>query len=315
MSVVLKESFIDAGANYQAIYNTPGIYQYAAQTFTAQSNYTIEQVSLLMFKTGTPGTLTVEIRETSAGKPTSSVLCSGTIDGNTFTTDTNGEYENILFGSGIELTASTMYAIVVYQSDSSSSNKINWIYKSAGGYTDGSRIYWTGTGWTILSSDFNFKNWGKEYPVPFSCVDGFITSQTAILIVNGTQLIETVSNSYFLESGNLTVTGVQSILAQDSIIFSESASLTISGSQYFEAFDKITFSQKGQLTSITNEIGWPPKRSQTYNQEEIWGFDPILNIYRWINQDKAQDILAISGGRYHNQLIVVGHKCIFYSEI
>lgn len=53
--------------------------QLAAQTFTAGRQGALDQVDLLLTRYETPGNLTIEIRTTSAGVPTSQVIASGSV--------------------------------------------------------------------------------------------------------------------------------------------------------------------------------------------------------------------------------------------
>ena len=87
------------------------------QTFTPAANHTIEKVRLLLFRVNSPGTLNVYIYATSAGLPTGAALASGTTNGNTLTTNTNGSYRDILLGAGAALTSGIQYAIVAEAPD------------------------------------------------------------------------------------------------------------------------------------------------------------------------------------------------------
>jgi hypothetical protein len=83
-----------------------------AQNFTATDSYNATSVRLKLARSDSPGTITVSIRESSAGIPTGSDLGSGTTDGNTLTDDPGGEWREITFSSPIAITESTNYAII-----------------------------------------------------------------------------------------------------------------------------------------------------------------------------------------------------------
>ena len=91
-----------------------------AQTFTVGNtgdnvDFISYSVKLKMYRTGSPGTITVLIRALdSDGKPTGSNLAIGTTNGNTLTTDSGGEWREIIFSSTALLRASTGYAIIAY---------------------------------------------------------------------------------------------------------------------------------------------------------------------------------------------------------
>ncbi|MFA5436815.1 MAG: choice-of-anchor R domain-containing protein [Candidatus Neomarinimicrobiota bacterium] len=83
-----------------------------AQNFTATDSYSATSVRLKLAKVDSPGTITVSIRESSAGIPTGSDLSSGTTNGNTLTEDPAGEWREITFSSPIAITESSNYAII-----------------------------------------------------------------------------------------------------------------------------------------------------------------------------------------------------------
>ena len=95
---------------------------WAAQTFTAGSSYTIETLKLYLHKDsgGDCGTITVSIKAVDGvGKPTGADLAFGTFAGASLTTS----YAWITFdlGAGTALTNGTEYAIVVKASAAGSS--------------------------------------------------------------------------------------------------------------------------------------------------------------------------------------------------
>lgn len=84
---------------------------WVAMNFTASESYTITSVKLNLFKTGTPGTLTVSIRNTTADVPSGGDLASGTFNANDLLASP-GQYEEITLGAGYSLVSGTKYAIV-----------------------------------------------------------------------------------------------------------------------------------------------------------------------------------------------------------
>ena len=72
------ESYIVGDSTNTIVYGN----LWAGQTFTVTpESHSIGAVALRLFRVGNPSTLTVSIRETSAGVPTGDDLTSGTIDG------------------------------------------------------------------------------------------------------------------------------------------------------------------------------------------------------------------------------------------
>ena len=139
--------------------------KYQAQTFTASASYTIESVKLKLFKTGSPGTFTVEIQGVDgSGDPDGSAITSGTYDGDTLTTSTSGAWYQITFGAGTALTSGTEYAIVVYCSTADASNYITMrLDSSSPTYSDGYRVTSTdgGSSWSQdTTRDYVFETYG-----------------------------------------------------------------------------------------------------------------------------------------------------------
>jgi hypothetical protein len=145
--------------NANAIY---GSVRYA-QTFTVgESAHTISSVQLLMYKVGTVGTVTVEIKTVDGtGKPTGPALTSNTFDGSTLATSYPGAWKEITLTSHI-LSVSTMYAIEVSMSDGSTNNWVVWSNELIGNYSAGKGWYSSngGSTWTDYNQDFMFKVYG-----------------------------------------------------------------------------------------------------------------------------------------------------------
>ena len=98
-----------------------------AQTFTPSQSHEVLRVKLKLYRYGFPGTVTVSIRATDgSGHPTGNDLCSGTTDGDTLTTDSEGEWREIIFASGYNLAANTKYSIVARASGQESSDDARW---------------------------------------------------------------------------------------------------------------------------------------------------------------------------------------------
>ena len=137
--------------------------KWLAQTFTPSVAHKITSVKLKLFRTGSPGTITVSIRATQDGKPTGGDLCAGTTNGNTLPTGPAGEWREITLGDGYNLTT-VMCAIVVRISGGDLDNRGNWWYASSGTYGGGAHVDSddSGANWTINSNyDFMFEDWGE----------------------------------------------------------------------------------------------------------------------------------------------------------
>jgi len=153
---------------YGQIYSS----SWRAQTFTPSNNHKITSVKLLLYRSGSPGTVTVSIRATDgSGHPTGGDLCSGTTNGNTLTTNTNGEWREITLGDGYSLSGSTKYAIVVRALDGDGDNCLRWrVDSTSASYSGGNDEYSNDSGSSWDNSpghDFMFEEWGiNKGPLP-----------------------------------------------------------------------------------------------------------------------------------------------------
>jgi len=139
--------------------------QWRAQTFTPSVAHKITSVKLLLFRTNSPGTLTVGIRATDGnGHPTGGDLCSGTTDADTLPTASPYEWREITLGDGYALSADTKYAIVCRAIDGDGNNQVRWRDDEtdptyAGGIKEISAN--SGVDWTAQTDrDHMFEEWG-----------------------------------------------------------------------------------------------------------------------------------------------------------
>jgi hypothetical protein len=97
-----------------------------AQPFTALSNHTVNYVSVQLYKEGTPGPLTVSIRNTDSDLPSGPDLGVGTIYQNEVSATTSpGEWVGTSIGE-VQLTAGVRYAIVLREEGAADSNYYGW---------------------------------------------------------------------------------------------------------------------------------------------------------------------------------------------
>jgi len=139
-----------------------------SQTFTPVIRHNITSVKLKLLRlTGaaTPGTLTVSIRKTTAGKPTGDDLCVGTTDGDTITDTSPGEWREITFTTSPTLIENRVYAIIIKSSADDTGNAIAWrADNSSPSYAGGSRVHTQDLGvtWTIFTTtDLMFEEYGN----------------------------------------------------------------------------------------------------------------------------------------------------------
>jgi len=122
-------------------------------TVSDNVDHTITKIKLKLSRSGSPGTVYVSIRATDeSGLPTGPDLSSGSIDGNTLTTDESGEWYEIGM-SEYTLEASTKYAIIVRAPDGDSLNYVRI-------RVDGSDP--TYEGGNLVASDDNGATWDQD---------------------------------------------------------------------------------------------------------------------------------------------------------
>jgi hypothetical protein len=119
-----------------------------SQSFTTVGSMIITGVRLPLFRVGTPGTVTVGIYSVSGGKP-NVLLTSGTMDGDTLTTDGAGASYDIGV-TAYTLSATTQYCIVLH----SAASQCSWMGNSAGSFAGGDACLSSDTGatWTEYSA-------------------------------------------------------------------------------------------------------------------------------------------------------------------
>jgi len=136
-----------------------GLYDYG-QTFTPSTSHILQKVELKLFRLGTVGNVTIEIRPTSAGIPLGTdaaygeALASVTTDCSAITTTAAGEWVVFTLNTPIALTASTMYAIVVastiYENGAA---EVRWRYDGAAStYANGTSCIYN-DGWSAYAND------------------------------------------------------------------------------------------------------------------------------------------------------------------
>jgi hypothetical protein len=136
------------------------------QTFTVTpTSHTAVDVRLLIYRVGSPSTLTVSLREVGGdGMPTGDDLTNGTIDGDDLTTDTAGSWYGVTF-TEYSLEYDEEYAICIRAEAGDSTNKVVVREDTSGTYTGGQAITSSSGGitWTAgTGKDIMFQIDGNE---------------------------------------------------------------------------------------------------------------------------------------------------------
>lgn len=148
--------------------NTTGEQYYSGIVFTAGSSYTLNEISIRAYRTNTGHTIDIDLTSVVDNKPDmTSVLSSGTIDGTTLTTDSAGDWYLSTLSSGVSISASTQYAIVV-SCDTCNLGSDEYITVQLNDDSSGSNVAWqssnSGSTWTAKGTNANyyFKTWESE---------------------------------------------------------------------------------------------------------------------------------------------------------
>jgi hypothetical protein len=149
--------------------------QWEAQTFTAGITGQLDQVDLLLQRSGFPGSLLVEIRTVSAGTPTSTVLATATVP-EASVSCCSFDWISVTLGVPVASAAGTQYAIVLGAPGASgcdpSGNCNNYFWGSAltNPYSAGTQVVSVdgGASWPIIvpDNDFAFKTYVTSAPGP-----------------------------------------------------------------------------------------------------------------------------------------------------
>lgn len=134
-------------------------------TVSDNEDHIITKVKLKLYRIGSPGTVYVSIRNVDEnGLPTGSDLSTGTLDGNTLTTEEPGEWYEIEM-SEYTLQAGTKYAIIVRAPDTGWEANVIWRLDSTSPTYAGGCLLRSldgGNSWDSWSDyDFMFEEYGK----------------------------------------------------------------------------------------------------------------------------------------------------------
>lgn len=136
--------------DYYSTGDTTGAQAYGAnwraQTYTAKGTYEVVGVYLKLYKVGTPGSVTVSLRDAAANAPSGTDHVSGTIAGTEITSNTAGDWYLIIFNDGYTQTLNDEYSVVVRATTGDASNYVAWRVDETGNLTGGNRADSTDSG-------------------------------------------------------------------------------------------------------------------------------------------------------------------------
>ncbi len=279
-----------------------------AMNFTAGSSYSFVSVALLMYRAGTStGTVTVSIRAVDVNnKPTGDVLATGTFAGDTLTTNTAGEWKEIVFTTPLAVTVNTKYEIQCYRS--SSTNSVLWKYNTTGAYTGGEALRSTnyGTSWTIYTEfDAMFRTYAADV--------AYIDSSATLPVVSDLTASLTEVDTF---EGAATLSLIPELSADLSEVVIQTASATIAfinlitGVGSFQMYRDASASLieyvglLGRL-SVPIYFNFAIPRPPSYDESKVWDED----TKSWVANDGR------GGGRFQEQVLVVGRRSDGISKI
>ena len=159
----------------------------------------VTSIKLHLYRNNSPGTLTVQVRTASGDHPTTTVLCSGTINGDTLTTDTAGEWRDITMSPKYVLQEDTQYAIVILCPGGNDLNQPYIEYAWLGTeYEGGRRAYSTDQGLTWAttggpSQDIIFYEYGNPVNPTTTLSEDIALTETVRKLNSNYRLSESIS--------------------------------------------------------------------------------------------------------------------------
>lgn len=138
--------------------------QRVSQSFTASVSYELSSVKFLLFKSGTPGTITLIVYAADGSDfPTGASLGSGTTDGNTLPAASPGEWREITLSSAIPLILGNKYCLTLYCAGTEAGHRL----ENPGSYAGGLMATSSNDGPNWISQaprDIMFENYGDPAP-------------------------------------------------------------------------------------------------------------------------------------------------------
>lgn len=171
----------------------PGVDLYVGgQTFTPQVTHNQTSVKLKLFRSGSPGTITCYLFGTAAGLPVAPILRYKTYNGNSITTNANGEWVEFVWETPYKVTAGVKYAIVLVSPNKGGS--IWWQEDvTSPTYTGGNKIFSVDGSATFdnyYGTDMMFETYGTYPPA----VPSIVAKDASDITQYEAKLNATVSN-------------------------------------------------------------------------------------------------------------------------
>ncbi len=181
-----------------------------AQTFTPQTNHTITHLTLRVYKLGSPGDLTVQIRNTYANWPDDTILATATVPAASIPQQAGAAINNsgivVALDVPLDVIALTKYAIALQKG-----GDYRWVLAFPGYY--GEEIYVLGTlcssysgggyeNWSATGNkDFMFEEWNGE-PIPSSVTTQAVSDIAHLTATGNGNIISLGDSAYVYQYGH-----------------------------------------------------------------------------------------------------------------
>lgn len=257
------------------------------QTFTPSISHQITSVDLYLHRTGSPGTILVEIYGVDgSSKPDvgGGVLASGSYDSSVLTDDGVAQWLNILVsGAGDELGASTEYALVHRLQNTGASGSVSNHYENGNPYAGGisGRSTDGGSSFTTdVTVDTTFKEYGLLPPST--------KTLTADASISQDSLLKTLTADVNLVEPKKTLT-VDASISQDALLKTLTVDVGI---------------------DIEQVVTWPESRTAVYDPDKLWDEE----TKSWYEPDSSigSERMVQAGGRYRSQIVVLSNQGKIY---
>ena len=307
-TLVLKESYQtghDGSLRVPRNYGGGGVVVFLAQTFTAESSYSIGMVRLRLFRYLLPGTITVSIYATDgSGFPTGSALCTGTTDGDTLTDNSSGELRDIYFNTTAEITDTIKYGITITAPSGDANNTIAWRYDLSASYTGGQALlfdYLSSGVWNDAGNpdrDFMFSTYlviedrQVENPTPSDTDIDIVLTPLLQWEVSGEGLKEGDSFDVYLKAGDSNFGSEDLLRNVTDLDVQIIGGLSYNTLYYWQA---VPFSEEGDLLGA-----------------DAWSFTTILFLPPAVSVDGSGNPTGLNNMVTLKRIVVAANNKIFF---
>ena len=314
MADVLQENFKTGSSS-----GTGNVYgaNYSAQTFNPASSHSVTKVFVWGYRVGSPGTVTISIRATTVGEPSGADLASGTMNGDTVTTSSAGEWIEVTLDSPLALSAGTTYAWVIKSDGINTSNRIRNLGNNAG-YAGGRSYRSTDSGANWLTDFIPDDWWFQEYSAGINTYTLGIETDVSVKNID---ITKTISTDVAL-SKTTTVTIASGVHTARLLTIASNVSIkqidltkTISTDVSTTILDRtVTISTEVHVTEEITGDTWPLARAAGYSADEFW--DDETQSWYAVGTEIGSARAKQAGGRLKQNIVAMSNQGkIYYGDL